>query len=81
MRPRPATSSPRSCPSSSGCPAASTPATLTTRGNLARWTGAAGDAAAARDQFAALLPIDERVSGAEHPRHPDHPRQPRPLDE
>jgi hypothetical protein len=26
-----------------------------------------GDAAGARDQFAALLPIRERVSGAEHP--------------
>ena len=38
-----------------------------TRANLARWTGQAGDAAAARDQFAALLPIRERVLGAEHP--------------
>ena len=27
----------------------------------------AGDAAAARDQFAAFLPIRERVLGAEHP--------------
>jgi hypothetical protein len=27
-----------------------------------------GDAAAARDQLAALLPIRERVSGPEHPR-------------
>jgi hypothetical protein len=27
----------------------------------------AGDAAAARDQFAALLPVTERVLGAEHP--------------
>nr|WP_062342949.1 hypothetical protein [Herbidospora sakaeratensis] len=27
----------------------------------------AGDAAGARDQFAALLPIRERVQGAEHP--------------
>ena len=43
------------------------PDTLTTRGNLARWTGAAGDAAAARDLFAALVPVRERVSGAEHP--------------
>jgi hypothetical protein len=31
------------------------------------WTGAAGDAAGARDQFAALLPIRERVLGPEHP--------------
>jgi len=37
------------------------------RGNLARWTGEAGDAAGARDQYAALLPVRERVSGAEHP--------------
>ena len=43
------------------------PDTLNARGNLARWTGEAGDAAAARDQFAALLPVRERVSGAEHP--------------
>ena len=43
------------------------PATLATRGNLARWTGEAGDAAGARDQYAALLPVDERVLGAEHP--------------
>jgi len=43
------------------------PDTLTARGNLARWTGRAGDAAGARDQFAALLPIRERVSGPGHP--------------
>ena len=43
------------------------PDTLTARHNLARWTGEAGDAAAARDQFAALLPVRERVLGPEHP--------------
>ncbi len=43
------------------------PDTLITRGNLARWTGQAGDAAGARDQFAALLPVRERVLGPEHP--------------
>ena len=43
------------------------PSTLTTRHQLAYWTGEAGDAAAARDQFAALLPIRERVLGPEHP--------------
>jgi hypothetical protein len=43
------------------------PDTLTTRHNLANWTGTAGDAAGARDQFAALLPIRERVLGPEHP--------------
>jgi hypothetical protein len=43
------------------------PRTLSVRANLAKWTGQAGDAAAARDQFAALLPIREQVSGAEHP--------------
>ena len=35
---------------------------------LARFTGAAGDPAAARDQYTALLPTIEEVSG---PRHPD----------
>jgi Tetratricopeptide repeat len=43
------------------------PDTLTNRHELARWTGEAGDAAAARDQSAALLPVRERVSGPEHP--------------
>ena len=43
------------------------PATLTARYYLAWWTGEAGDAAGARDQFAALLPIRERVQGPEHP--------------
>ena len=41
--------------------------TLTARGNLADWTGQAGDAAGARDQLAALLPTFERVLGPEHP--------------
>ena len=35
--------------------------------HLARWTGQAGDAAGARDQYAALLPVRERVLGPEHP--------------
>ena len=43
------------------------PETLSIRGSLARWTGEAGDAAGARDQYAALLPILERVLGPEHP--------------
>ena len=43
------------------------PDTLAARGNLAFWTGQAGDPASARDQYAALLPVRERVSGAEHP--------------
>jgi hypothetical protein len=42
---------------------------MVARGELARWTGEAGDAAGARDQFAALLPISERVLGPEHPAH------------
>ena len=41
------------------------PYTLAARASLARWTGEAGDAAAARDQFAALLPICERLLGPE----------------
>jgi hypothetical protein len=43
------------------------PDTLATRHDLAWSTGEAGDAAAARDQFAALLPIGEPVLGPEHP--------------
>src|SRR5664280_2351141 len=43
------------------------PNTLTARTSLAYWTGEAGDPAAARDAYAALLPIRERVSGPEHP--------------
>jgi hypothetical protein len=37
------------------------------RDGLARWTGETGDAAAAREQYTALLPVWERVSGLEHP--------------
>jgi hypothetical protein len=44
------------------------PDTLDTRYDLARWTGEAGDAAAACAQLAALLPVYERVLGAGHPR-------------
>jgi len=43
------------------------PDTLSARANLARWTGEAGDAVGARDQYAALLPVRKRVSGPEHP--------------
>jgi hypothetical protein len=41
--------------------------TLITHGNLAHWTGKAGDPATARDLYAALLPVFERVDGPEHP--------------
>ena len=41
--------------------------TLAARASLASWTGMAGDAARARDQYAALLPLFEGVLGAEHP--------------
>ena len=43
------------------------PSTLTARGNLARWTGEAGDPATARDLYAELLPVLERILGPEHP--------------
>ena len=43
------------------------PEALAARHELASWTGWAGDAAGARDQFADLLPIRERVQGPEHP--------------
>jgi hypothetical protein len=41
-------------------------ALLRTRDQLARWTGEAGDAAGARDQFAALLLSCERFLGPGH---------------
>jgi hypothetical protein len=42
--------------------------TLAARVHFAYWTGRAGDAATARDQDAALLPVCERVFGPEHPQ-------------
>ena len=42
-------------------------AELRDREARARSTGREGDPAGARDQFAALLPVREQVSGAEHP--------------
>ena len=43
------------------------PGALATQSELAYTAGQSGDAAAARDQFAALLPIRERMSGPDHP--------------
>src|ERR1700740_620221 len=34
---------------------------------LPTWSGEGGDAAGARDQYAALVPVYERVSGRQHP--------------
>jgi hypothetical protein len=50
-----------------GAHGAEHPCTLTARHNFAHWTGMAGNPAAARDLFAALLHVRERVSGPEHP--------------
>ncbi|MGW3346315.1 tetratricopeptide repeat protein [Nonomuraea rubra] len=44
------------------------PTTLAARHDLARYRGRAGDARAARDEFAALLPLQERIHGPDHPR-------------
>ena len=66
MRPRPATSSPRWYRSFSGF-GHRAPWHAYRRVGLARWTGEVGDAAAARDQWAALLLILERVRGAKNP--------------
>ena len=66
MRPQHATNTPRWCRCASGCSAPSTPTPVVRQG-LAAFTGRAGDAAAARDQSAALLPLYERVLGPEHP--------------
>jgi hypothetical protein len=43
------------------------PDTRNARYDLAYWTGEAGDAAGARDQFAALLSTEEGVLGPDHP--------------
>jgi hypothetical protein len=43
------------------------PGALATRSELAYSAGQAGDAVAARDQFAVLLPIRERMYGPDHP--------------
>ena len=67
MRPRPGTNSPRCCPSDKRVLGPEHPDTLAARSELACWTGEAGDPAAARDLFAALLPVRERVLGPEHP--------------
>ncbi|MGW0065519.1 tetratricopeptide repeat protein [Streptosporangium sandarakinum] len=43
------------------------PKTLGAQANLAFFTGRAGNAAGARDQLTALLPVFERVAGPKHP--------------
>ena len=43
------------------------PDTLTTRNNIASWTGEVGDAREALRLFTALLPDQERVLGRDHP--------------
>jgi hypothetical protein len=42
------------------------PVTLSARYELAVWAGESGDAAGARDQYNALLPVRERILGPEH---------------
>ncbi|MEF8713334.1 MAG: tetratricopeptide repeat protein [Accumulibacter sp.] len=43
------------------------PDTLTTRNNVAGWTGQTGDARAALELYQALLPDQQRVLGNDHP--------------
>ena len=43
------------------------PDTLGARASIAFWTGAAGDAATAREQLAAVLPLQETILGPDHP--------------
>jgi Tetratricopeptide repeat len=43
------------------------PDTLTTRSNIAAWTGQAGDARGALELFTALLPDQQRILGPDHP--------------
>ncbi len=44
------------------------PYTLNARAHVATWTGSAGDAVGARNQFAALVPVSERILGRESRR-------------
>ena len=67
VTPRPEISSGEYLTHGNGSSARSTRSTLAARRELAHWTGEAGDPAAARDQFAELLPVLERVLGPEHP--------------
>ena len=48
-------------------PAPEHPGALAARSELAYSIGQAGDPAGARDQFAALVPVTERILGPEHP--------------
>ena len=66
MRPPPATSTPRCCPCLSGCPARA-PGHRDHPQQPRPLDRGAEDAAAARDQYAALLPTVERILGPEHP--------------
>ena len=56
------------------------PDTLTTRNNIAAWTGEAGDAAGALPLFERAPPRPGAGPGPRPPRHPDHPQQHRLLD-
>ena len=56
------------------------PDTLTVRANLADAMGEAGDPAAARDRYAGLLPLHERILGPSTGRRARPPR-PGPLDQ
>jgi hypothetical protein len=56
------------------------PYTLNAHHYLARRTGEAGDAAGARDQLVALLPIEGAGLWPRGPPHPGHPSPARPLD-
>ena len=67
----PAISTPCCCPSRQIL-GADHPDTLSTRHDLAHFTGEAGDAAGARDRFAALLPVRERFRS--RPPRPPGPR-------
>ena len=55
------------CPTRCGSWARDHPDTLTTRSNIASWTGECGDAAGALRLFQELLPDRVRVLGPGHP--------------
>ena len=80
MRPGPATSTPRCCPSDERVPGPEHPDTLTARANLAHWTGAGGGCGRGPRPVRRAAARARAGPGPRAPRDPGRPRQPRPLD-
>ena len=79
-RQRPATSTPKSRTPTSASHGPDSTLTLGTRSALARWTGEAGNPAAARDQYAEITDIQVRLHGPENIKAVLSADGPSPLD-